>query len=108
MTSGFDVNEGDKGILYVAIGARMRQSLVRSIESVRKHLDFPFRLATDLADAADVDQVVVVEAVKPAFVPRLPCARTHYLDTDSVILHSDAAKPLTDRSSDRSSNFRVV
>ncbi|WP_250932677.1 glycosyltransferase family protein [Aporhodopirellula aestuarii] len=101
------MSEGNKGILYVAIGERMRQPLVRSIESVRKHLDLPITLVTDLADVPDVDQVVVVEwpgqpgyAVKPAFIPRLPYARTLYLDTDTVILHSDAAKPLdllTDR-----------
>ena len=79
----------------------MRQPLVRSIESVRKHLDLPITLVTDLADVPDVDQVVVVEwpgqpgyAVKPAFVPPLPYARTLYLDTDTVILHSDAARPL--------------
>ncbi len=95
------MSESDKGILYVAIGERMRQPLVRSIASVRKHLDLPITLVTDLAEPPVVDRVIEVEwpgrpgyAVKPAFVPRLPYERTLYLDTDTVVLHSDAAKPM--------------
>jgi hypothetical protein len=91
----------DKGVLYVAIGERMRQPLVRSIASVRKHLDLPITLITDLRDLPYVEAFVSVDwkgspgyAVKPALIPELPYHRTMFLDTDTVIMRSDAAKPL--------------
>ena len=91
----------DKGILYVAIGPEMRKPLQKSIESVRQHLDLPITLITDLEDPPRVEQRISVEwpgrpgyPVKPAFIPRLPYHRTLYLDTDTVILRPDAAKPL--------------
>lgn len=102
-TSSFD----DKGILYVAIGWRMRNQLERSIASVRRYLDLPITVITDLHGIQEVDEIRKVKwnrkpgyAVKPAFVPQLPYRRTLVLDSDTVILRSDAASPLeliTDR-----------
>ena len=92
---------GDKGILYVAIGERMRPPLERSIESVRRHLELPICLVTDLDDAPPVERIERVKwagrpgyNVKPVFIPRLPFHRMLFLDTDTVILRSDAAAPL--------------
>jgi hypothetical protein len=95
------------GVLYVAIGWKMRTPLQRSIESVRQHLDLPITVITDLDGIQNVDSVKKVKwkgkpsyAVKPAFIPQLPYERTLVLDTDTVIMRSDATAPLeliTDR-----------
>jgi hypothetical protein len=91
----------DKGILYVAIGEQMRRPLERSIASVRKHLDLPITLVTDLRDVPYVEALVSVDwedspsyAVKPAFIPELPYHRTMFLDADTVVMRPDAAQPL--------------
>lgn len=94
-------DQPDEGILYVAIGWRMRRPLERSIASVRKFLNLPITVITDLDGIHHVDVVKKVKwnrtpgyAVKPAFIPQLPYARTMVLDTDTIILRSDAAAPM--------------
>ena len=66
-----------------------------------QHLDLPITLITDLDDPPQVEILIPAEwpsrpgyPVKPAFIPRLPYHRTRYLDTDTVILRTDAANPL--------------
>ena len=96
-----------EGIYYIAIGEQMRKPLIRSIESVHEHLSLPITIVTNLKGLPKVENTIEVEynkkpgyAVKPRFIPELPYDRTLYLDTDTVILSSDASKPLrllTDR-----------
>ncbi|WP_430453458.1 hypothetical protein [Rhodopirellula europaea] len=96
-----EVCASETGILYVAIGWKMRVPLERSIRSVRQHLDLPITVITDLDGIENVNHIRKVEwkgqpgyAVKPAFIPQLPYERTLVLDTDTVIQRPDAVEPL--------------